>query len=113
MAGAGAAGGGGLQRLRAGGAGAGPADASAVTGPSADQPGSASTWRSRPSVSCRISARGSSCLVYRDFLPAALADGRYRAVPEPQVVGTGLGAVQTALDVPAAGVSARKVVVTL
>ena len=51
--------------------------------------------------------------VYEDFLPAALATGRYRAVPEPLVVGTGLGAVQEALDVQRRGVSARKVVVSL
>lgn len=51
--------------------------------------------------------------VWRDFLPAALADGRYRATPRPQVVGHGLDRVQHALDVQREGVSASKVVVTL
>ena len=51
--------------------------------------------------------------IYRDFLPAALADGRYRAAPEALVVGHGLGDVQHALDVQAGGVSAKKVVVEL
>lgn len=51
--------------------------------------------------------------VYADFLPAALAEGRYRAVPEPLTVGTGLAAVQDALEVQRRGVSARKVVVSL
>lgn len=51
--------------------------------------------------------------LWTDVLPALLADGRLRAVPEPLVVGSGLAAVQTALDRQRAGVSARKVVVTL
>jgi hypothetical protein len=51
--------------------------------------------------------------VYRDFLPAALATGRHRAVPEPLVVGTGLGSSQEALDVRRRGVSAWEVVVSL
>jgi len=54
-----------------------------------------------------------STAVYRDFLPAALAEGRYVATPEPLVVGAGLEHVQEALDVQRRGVSARKVVVTL
>lgn len=51
--------------------------------------------------------------VYRDFLPAALADGRYAAVPPPLVAGHGLESLQHALDVQRRGVSAAKVVVTL
>jgi hypothetical protein len=31
--------------------------------------------------------------VYADFLPKALAQRRFVAAPEPQVVGTGLGAI--------------------
>ena len=54
-----------------------------------------------------------STAVYRDFLPAALAEGRYVATPEPLVVGTGLECLQEALDVQRRGVSARKVVVSL
>ena len=54
-----------------------------------------------------------STLVYRDFLPDALASGRYVATPPPVVVGTGLSDCQHALDVHRQGVSAAKVVVTL
>ena len=51
--------------------------------------------------------------VYADFLPQALAERRFVAAPEAQVVGTGLGAIQAALDVQRKGVSAKKVVVSL
>jgi len=52
-------------------------------------------------------------LIYEDFLPAALAEGRYVAAPAAHVVGTGLASIQTGLDLQRAGVSARKVVVSL
>ena len=52
-------------------------------------------------------------IIYEDFLPAALATGRYVAAPEPYVVGKGLEHVQTGFDVQRAGVSAKKVVVSL
>ncbi|MEY9855958.1 NADPH:quinone reductase-like Zn-dependent oxidoreductase [Catenulispora sp. GAS73] len=51
--------------------------------------------------------------IYRDFLPAALADGRYLAAPKPMVVGKSLDDIQAALDLQRGGVSAAKVVVTL
>ncbi len=51
--------------------------------------------------------------IFGEFLPAALADGRYRTVPEPLVVGTDYSALQHALDTQRNGVSAQKVVVTL
>ena len=51
--------------------------------------------------------------IYRDFLPAALADGRYVAAPKPKVVGSGLDQIQRAMDLHREGVSAAKVVVTL
>lgn len=51
--------------------------------------------------------------IYQDFLPAALAQGRYVAAPEPYVVGTDLGDIQHAIDIQRQGVSAQKVVVTL
>ncbi len=54
-----------------------------------------------------------STAIYRDFLPSALAEGRYAAVPHPKVVGNGLEHLQHALDVQRRGVSAAKVVVTL
>ncbi len=51
--------------------------------------------------------------IYQDFLPAALAEGRYRAAPPPQVVGHSLSDTQRALDVQRQGVTAQKVVITL
>ncbi len=51
--------------------------------------------------------------IYEDYLPAALAQGKYIAAPEPQVVGKGLEYIQEALDVNKRGVSAKKVVVSL
>jgi NADPH:quinone reductase-like Zn-dependent oxidoreductase len=51
--------------------------------------------------------------IYRDFLPAALADGRYRAAPAPRVIGEGLEHLQRALDIQREGVSAEKIVVTI
>jgi hypothetical protein len=45
--------------------------------------------------------------------PAALAEGRFRAAPEPKVIGHGLESIQTALDAQRAGVSAQKLVVVL
>lgn len=50
---------------------------------------------------------------FRDFLPSALKDGRYRAMPDPYVVGDGLHGIQTGLEVLGNGVSAKKVVVTM
>ncbi|WP_042369849.1 zinc-binding alcohol dehydrogenase family protein [Streptacidiphilus neutrinimicus] len=60
-----------------------------------------------------LKANEVSTLVYRDFLPRALAEGRYRALPKPTVVGHGLGDLQHALDLQRKGVSAAKIVVTL
>jgi NADPH:quinone reductase-like Zn-dependent oxidoreductase len=54
-----------------------------------------------------------SRVIYEDFLPQALADGRYVAAPDPYVVGKGLECVQTGLDAQMKGVSAKKVVVSL
>ena len=51
--------------------------------------------------------------VYEEFLPGALEQGSYIAVPEPMVVGRGLEAIQEAFEVQRKGVSAKKVVVGL
>jgi NADPH:quinone reductase-like Zn-dependent oxidoreductase len=51
--------------------------------------------------------------IYRDCLGPALAEGRFRPAPPPQVVGHGLAAIQTAFDIQRKGVSATKVVVAL
>ncbi len=77
-------------------------------------------------VSCRLRGIGTkfvfgtslkanelSTVIYEDFLPAALTEGRYVAAPEPFVVGHGLDHVQEALDIQRRGVSAKKVVVSL
>lgn len=47
------------------------------------------------------------------LLPEWLADGTVRPLPEAIVAGDGVGAIQEALDRQRAGVSARKIVVTL
>lgn len=52
-------------------------------------------------------------MLWADYLPAALADGRYRLAPAAEVVGVGLEQVQPALDALRRGVSARKLVVSL
>jgi NADPH:quinone reductase-like Zn-dependent oxidoreductase len=51
--------------------------------------------------------------IYVDFLPAALASGVFRAEPPAEVVGHGLEAIPAGLRRLSAGVSARKLVVTL
>ena len=51
--------------------------------------------------------------IYEDYMPAALAEGKYITAPEPMVVGKGLEYVQEAIDINLKGVSAKKVVVSL
>ena len=51
--------------------------------------------------------------IYVDFLPAALASGAYHAAPEAVVVGHGLAMLPEALQQLKAGVSAKKLVVTV
>ncbi|KAF2710009.1 GroES-like protein [Pleomassaria siparia CBS 279.74] len=51
--------------------------------------------------------------IYEDFLPSALAEGRFVCAPEPQVVGHGLDKVGEAMELSKKGVSLRKLVVTL
>jgi NADPH:quinone reductase-like Zn-dependent oxidoreductase len=51
--------------------------------------------------------------IYQDYLGKALASGSFRPAPPPQVVGTSLNDIQTALDIQRRGVSAAKVVVAL
>ena len=52
-------------------------------------------------------------MIFAEFLPAALAEGRYAVVPSPQIVGHGLDAIPAALEQQRRGVSATKLVVTL
>ncbi|KAJ5528074.1 oxidoreductase [Penicillium frequentans] len=51
--------------------------------------------------------------IFEDYLPRALEDGKFLAAPEPIVVGNGLESIQAALDYYKAGVSAKKVIVSL
>ena len=52
-------------------------------------------------------------MIFEEFLPAALADGRFRAAPDPMVVGHGLSHIPMALERQLQGISAGKLVVTL
>jgi len=52
--------------------------------------------------------------IFADYLTPALAEGKFTPAPEAKVVGTGLEAIQGALDkLKKEGVSAAKIVVTL
>lgn len=51
--------------------------------------------------------------IFDDFLPQALASGKYLAAPDPFVMGKGLEHVQAGLDKLKAGVSAQKIVIAL
>jgi len=52
-------------------------------------------------------------MIYRDFLPHALATGSFVAAPAARIVGTGLAALQDAVQAQKHGVSAAKIVVAL
>lgn len=54
-----------------------------------------------------------SHVVFEDFLPKALAEGKYIAAPDPEVVGKGLEYIQVGFELQKKGISARKVVVSL
>jgi NADPH:quinone reductase-like Zn-dependent oxidoreductase len=60
-----------------------------------------------------LKANEVSTAIYRDFLPSALAEGRYIAAPKPSVAGTGVHDFQHAMDIQLKGVSATKIVVTI
>ncbi|KAL2841736.1 GroES-like protein [Aspergillus pseudoustus] len=51
-------------------------------------------------------------MVYGDYLPKALAAGKYQTAPDPYIAGIGLGAIQGAFEAQKKA-SARKVVVTI
>ncbi len=69
--------------------------------------------RSKYIFGTTLKANEVSAAIYRDFLPDALAKGRYVAAPKPLVVGHGVEDFQRAMDILLKGVSAAKVVVTL
>jgi NADPH:quinone reductase-like Zn-dependent oxidoreductase len=52
-------------------------------------------------------------VIYGDFFPKALEAGAYQCVPDPEVMGNALGAVQGALEKQQQGISAKKIIVTL
>ena len=52
-------------------------------------------------------------MIYRDFLPEALAAGRFVPAPPARVTGRGLEALQSAVDLLRSGVSGEKLVVEL
>ncbi|KAI1746383.1 GroES-like protein [Xylaria scruposa] len=52
-------------------------------------------------------------VIYADYLPAALAQKKFKCLPEPVVVGHGLEHLQKAYDQAKSGVSAQKLVITL
>lgn len=54
-----------------------------------------------------------SKIVYVDFLPQALAAGKFLAAPAPYVIGKGLEHVQAGLDMQRSGVSASKIIISL
>ncbi|KAE8334261.1 hypothetical protein BDV24DRAFT_170376 [Aspergillus arachidicola] len=51
--------------------------------------------------------------VWEHFVPVALESGQLQAKPDPVVIGHGLESIQYGLEVQKAGVSAKKIVVTL
>ncbi|KAL8870626.1 MAG: hypothetical protein Q9174_003374 [Haloplaca sp. 1 TL-2023] len=51
--------------------------------------------------------------IFEDYLPEALAKGKFVAAPDPEVVGKGLEYVQTGIDMIGKGVSRKKLVITL
>lgn len=56
---------------------------------------------------------GLASAVLHGYLPEALNKGSFKALPDPEVVGHGLNAIQGAMDVLKKGVSRKKIVVTL
>ena len=54
-----------------------------------------------------------SKVIFDDFLPRTLAEGKFVAVPDPHVVGKGFEHLQEAFDLHKNGVSATKIVVSL
>ncbi|KAK2027042.1 zinc-binding dehydrogenase [Colletotrichum zoysiae] len=51
--------------------------------------------------------------IYQDFLPDAMAQGKFTPAPKAEVVGNGLESIQEAFGISYRGVSAKKLVVSL
>ncbi|QPC71384.1 hypothetical protein HYE68_002136 [Fusarium pseudograminearum] len=67
----------------------------------------------QPIMSTSIIGTPVSKAVFGDYIPEALEQGKFKAVPEAEVVGKGLEAVQLGINTLAKGVSAKKIVVSL
>lgn len=52
-------------------------------------------------------------LVFENFLPQALEQGKYEAAPKPRVVGKGFESIQKAFSIGKEGVSAEKIVINV
>ena len=52
-------------------------------------------------------------MIFEDFLPKVLAEGKYVAAPYPEVVGKGLEYIQAGFELQKKGMSAKKVIVSL
>ncbi|CAG1985892.1 unnamed protein product [Fusarium graminearum] len=64
----------------------------------------------QPIMSTSIIGTPVSKAVFGDYIPEALEQGKFKAVPEAEVVGEGLEAVQLGINTLAKGVSAKKIV---
>ena len=64
-------------------------------------------------VATTIVDSGIGKMLYENFLPNVLASGDYIPAPDAEVVGHGLGNIQTGFNHQMKGMSAKKVVVTL
>jgi hypothetical protein len=51
--------------------------------------------------------------VWRQYIPEALAAGKFQAKPDPVVMEGGLEKVQEGIDILRKGVSAKKIVINL
>lgn len=60
-----------------------------------------------------IKDNGIGKAIFEDYLPRALAEGKFVAAPDPHVVGKGLEYVQMGIDMMGKGMSASKVVISL
>lgn len=57
--------------------------------------------------SIRAELGGMRKAIYRDFLIAALAGGKYKPAPEPEAIGMGIEYLQAGIDWLRKGVSGR------
>jgi hypothetical protein len=51
--------------------------------------------------------------VWRKYIPAALAAGKFQAKPDPIIIKGGLEKIQEGMDLARDGVSAKKIVVEI